>query len=31
MTAERWQRYLADMENFSADPAPLETQGLLVR
>jgi len=27
----RWPRYLADMERFSADPAPLETQGLLVR
>ena len=28
---QRWQRYLADMRNFSADKVPLETQGLLVR
>jgi len=26
-----WQRYLADMQNFAAEPLPLETQGLLVR
>ncbi len=30
-TADKWHRYLADMESFTADPAPLETQGLLVR
>ena len=30
-TAEKWQRYLADMQSFSADPVRLETQGLLVR
>lgn len=30
-TAEKWQRYLADMRNFSADKVALETQGLLVR
>jgi flagellum-specific ATP synthase len=30
-TAEKWHRYLADMQNFPADPEPLETQGLLVR
>lgn len=30
-TAERWQRYLQDLQTFSADPVPLETQGLLVR
>ena len=28
---EKWQRYLADMRNFSADKVALETQGLLVR
>jgi flagellum-specific ATP synthase len=28
---ERWQRYLADLQNFSAEPVPLEAQGLLVR
>src|ERR1700712_4999304 len=28
---EKWQRYLADMRNFSSDTLPLETQGLLVR
>ncbi len=28
---DKWQRYLADMQGFSADPVPLETQGLLVR
>jgi flagellum-specific ATP synthase len=28
---DKWQRYLADMQTFSADPVPLETQGLLVR
>ncbi len=27
----KWQRYLADMRSFSADPIALETQGLLVR
>jgi flagellum-specific ATP synthase len=26
-----WQRYLADMRSFAAEPLPLETQGLLVR
>ena len=30
-TAEKWHRYLADLENFSAENVPLETQGLLVR
>ncbi|WP_372527672.1 flagellar protein export ATPase FliI [Piscinibacter sp.] len=30
-TAEKWHRYLADLQSFSADPVPLETQGLLVR
>ena len=30
-TTEKWQRYLADMRNFSADAVRLETQGLLVR
>jgi len=30
-TAEKWHRYLSDIEKFTADPAPLETQGLLVR
>jgi flagellum-specific ATP synthase len=30
-TAEKWHRYLADMQRFSADPNPLETQGLLIR
>ena len=28
---ERWRRYLADMRTFSAEPLPLETQGMLVR
>jgi flagellum-specific ATP synthase len=26
-----WKRYFADLQNFSADPAPLETQGMLVK
>ncbi|HEX6707085.1 MAG TPA: flagellar protein export ATPase FliI [Albitalea sp.] len=30
-TADNWHRYLADLQSFSADPVPLETQGLLVR
>lgn len=30
-TAEKWHRYLADLQNFSADAAPLEQQGLLIR
>ncbi|HEV7914742.1 MAG TPA: flagellar protein export ATPase FliI [Albitalea sp.] len=30
-TADHWHRYLADLQSFSADPVPLETQGLLVR
>lgn len=30
-TAEKWHRYLQDLQSFSADPVPLETQGLLVR
>ena len=30
-TADTWQRYLADMQSFAAEPVPLETQGLLVR
>jgi flagellum-specific ATP synthase len=29
--ADRWRRYLADLESFAADPLPLETQGRLVR
>jgi flagellum-specific ATP synthase len=29
--AERWHRYLADLESFAGDPLPLETQGRLVR
>ncbi|HEX6361648.1 MAG TPA: flagellar protein export ATPase FliI [Albitalea sp.] len=29
--ADQWRRYLADLQSFSADPVPLETQGLLVR
>src|SRR5256885_744502 len=28
---DKWHRYLADIQNFSADAVPLETQGLLVR
>src|SRR5437868_9292916 len=28
---DKWQRYLADMQSFTADAVPLETQGLLVR
>jgi len=31
IAAGHWQRYLADLQAFSADPIPLETQGLLVR
>ena len=27
----QWQRFLADMQSFVADPAPLEMQGRLVR
>ena len=30
-TTEQWQKYLADLRSFSADPVRLETQGLLVR
>jgi flagellum-specific ATP synthase len=30
-TADKWHRYLADMQGFTADAVPLETQGLLVR
>ena len=29
--AENWQRYLGELQSFSADPVPLESQGLLVR
>ncbi|MEY4561081.1 MAG: hypothetical protein RLZZ618_358 [Pseudomonadota bacterium] len=29
--ADKWNRYLDDMQTFSADPLPLETQGTLVR
>jgi len=29
--AGNWRRYLGEIQNFSADPVPLETQGLLVR
>ncbi len=29
--AENWRRYLGELQNFSADPVPLESQGLLVR
>ena len=29
--ADKWQRYLADLQAFSADPVPLESNGLLVR
>jgi flagellum-specific ATP synthase len=29
--ADRWHRYLADLESFAGDPLPLETQGRLVR
>ena len=28
-SAEKWQRYLADIQRFTADVLPLETQGLL--
>ena len=30
-TSASWQRYLADLASFAAEPVPLETQGLLVR
>jgi len=30
-TAEKWHRYLADMQTFAAEPVALETQGTLVR
>jgi len=30
-TTEHWRRFMGDMERFSAEPVPLETQGLLVR
>ena len=30
-TTEKWRRYLTDLQNFSADTMPLETQGTLVR
>ena len=30
-TTDKWQRYLGDLENFSASAMPLETQGTLVR
>jgi flagellum-specific ATP synthase len=30
-TAQKWQRYLADLRSFSADKVALETQGQLVR
>jgi flagellum-specific ATP synthase len=30
-STEKWQRYLADMQTFAAEPVPLETQGTLVR
>ena len=30
-SAAKWQRYLADLQTFAADPVPLETQGTLVR
>jgi flagellum-specific ATP synthase len=29
--AGKWPRYLADMQSFTAEPVPLETQGLLAR
>ncbi|MBX3621907.1 MAG: flagellar protein export ATPase FliI [Rhizobacter sp.] len=29
--AEKWHRYLADLQTFAAEPVPLETQGTLVR
>ncbi len=29
--ADKWQRYLADLQAFSAEPVPLESNGLLVR
>jgi flagellum-specific ATP synthase len=29
--ADKWHRYLADLQAFAADPVPLETQGTLVR
>jgi flagellum-specific ATP synthase len=30
-TADKWHRYLADMQTFAAEPVALETQGTLVR
>ena len=30
-SADKWHRYLADIQSFTADAVPLETQGLLVR
>ncbi|MFM8899112.1 MAG: flagellar protein export ATPase FliI [Burkholderiales bacterium] len=30
-SADKWQRYLADMQAFSAEPTSLESHGLLVR
>ncbi|MFY7942090.1 MAG: flagellar protein export ATPase FliI [Burkholderiaceae bacterium] len=30
-TTDKWQRYLADMQAFSAEPVSLESHGLLVR
>jgi flagellum-specific ATP synthase len=30
-TTEHWQRFLADLRSFSAEPVPLESVGLLVR
>jgi flagellum-specific ATP synthase len=30
-TADKWHRYLADMQSFTSDAVPLEMQGLLVR
>src|SRR2546423_2250566 len=29
--SDKWHRYLADIQSFTADAVPLETQGLLVR
>src|SRR5512134_3982582 len=29
--ADHWRRYLADLQAFSAEAVPLETQGLLIR
>jgi flagellum-specific ATP synthase len=30
-TAEKWHRFLGELQTFAADPVPLETQGTLVR